>query len=89
MYAIRSYYAAGRLRARLRDGARLSLEVAIDSRRFATRIPLVSAVVPGSGAGEVLVLAHLCHPQPSANDNASGAAAALEAARVVGSYNFV
>jgi len=32
---------------------------------------------------EVLVVAHLCHPQPSANDNASGAAAALEAARVL------
>jgi aminopeptidase YwaD len=28
-------------------------------------------------------VAHLCHPQPSANDNASGAAAALEAARTL------
>jgi hypothetical protein len=31
----------------------------------------------------VLIVAHLCHPQPSANDNASGAAAALEAARTL------
>ncbi|HEY2954345.1 MAG TPA: DUF4910 domain-containing protein [Candidatus Eisenbacteria bacterium] len=74
-----------RLRERLRAGARLELEVEIESRAFDTRIPLVSAVIPASGAsaGEVLVLAHLCHPEPSANDNASGASAALEAARVL------
>src|SRR5262249_39629050 len=34
-------------------------------------------------AGEVLVAGHLCHPQPGANDNASGAAAVLETARAV------
>jgi hypothetical protein len=35
--------------------------------------------------GEVLVTGHLCHPQPGANDNASGAAAVLESARVLAS----
>lgn len=30
-----------------------------------------------------MVVAHICHPQPSCNDNASGSAAALEAARVL------
>jgi len=30
---------------------------------------------------EVLVVAHLCHPLPSANDNASGCAVAMESAR--------
>jgi aminopeptidase YwaD len=75
---------AARLRDRLRAGERLRLEVEIESRRFATEIPLVSAIVPGRGAGEVLVVSHLCHPQPSANDNASGAAALLETARVLG-----
>lgn len=72
-----------RLRERLRSGAPLTLEAEIDSRRFATRMPLVSALLPGTEPGEVLVIAHLCHPQPSANDNASGAAAALEAARAL------
>ena len=32
---------------------------------------------------EVLIVAHLCHPRASANDNASGVAAAMEAARVL------
>jgi hypothetical protein len=74
---------AARLRARLRAGAVLELEAEIRSRAFDTDIPLVSAALPGRGAREVLVLAHLCHPQPSANDNASGVAAALETARAL------
>jgi hypothetical protein len=81
--------AGARLRERLRAGRRLELEVEIDSRAFDTRIPLVSAVIPAAAgnvpAGEILVLSHLCHPQPSANDNASGAAANLEAARTLAS----
>jgi aminopeptidase YwaD len=71
------------LRARLDRGERVELEVVIESRRFPTTIPIVSAAIPGSGAGEVLVISHLCHPQPSANDNASGAASNLETARVL------
>ena len=72
------------LRARLSAGERLSLDAEIESREFDTRIPLLSATLPGSTDGEILLLAHLCHPQPSANDNASGAAALLETARVLG-----
>ena len=72
-----------RLRERLRSGLALELDVEIESRRFATRIPLLSATLPGTSAREVLVLSHLCHPEPSANDNASGVAAALEAARAL------
>jgi len=72
-----------RIRERLRTGERLELEVAIESRRFATRIPLLSARLPGTRPGEVLIVSHLCHPRPSANDNASGVAANLETARVL------
>ncbi len=72
-----------RLFERLRLGASLELETDIRSRAFPTSIPLVSTRLAGEVPGEVLVLAHLCHPQPSANDNASGVAAALEAARVL------
>ena len=75
--------AGASLRARLRAGEPLALEVEIESRAFATSIPLVSAVLPGRQPAETLVLSHLCHPQPSANDNASGVAAALEAARAL------
>jgi hypothetical protein len=71
------------LAARLAGGASLALDVAIEARAFATTIPLLSARLAGATPGEILVLAHLCHPQPSANDNASGVAAALETARVL------
>ena len=43
-------------------------------------IEVVSALIPGETEEEVLVVSHLCHPQPSANDNASGAGAAMEMA---------
>jgi len=43
-------------------------------------MPVVTAYIPGtSRAPEILVTAHLCHPAPSAGDNASGVAAALAA----------
>lgn len=35
--------------------------------------------IPGSSEEEVILSAHLCHPRSSANDNASGVAAAVEA----------
>ncbi len=72
-----------RLAAQLAAGQALELEADLASREYDTRIPLLSASIPGRGAEEILLLAHLCHPQPGANDNASGAAALLEAARVL------
>jgi peptidase M28-like protein len=75
--------AGARVRERLAAGRGVELEVEIESRRFATTIPLISARLPGTRPGEVLIVSHLCHPQPSANDNASGAAANLEAARTL------
>lgn len=39
----------------------------------------VNAVIPGDSDEEILMVAHLCHPRSSVNDNASGAAAAMEA----------
>ena len=42
---------------------------------------MVEAFIPGApGASEILMVSHLCHPRPGANDNASGAAALLETA---------
>jgi hypothetical protein len=41
------------------------------------------AWIEGEGEEEVIIVAHICHPQPSANDNASGCAAAMEAARAL------
>ncbi|MCL6450313.1 MAG: DUF4910 domain-containing protein [Acetobacteraceae bacterium] len=44
---------------------------------------VVTAAIPGRTPEEVLVVSHLCHPQPSANDNASGCAVSLEVARTL------
>lgn len=71
------------LRARLAAGEPLEIEAEIVTRRAPTTAPIVTAVLPGTLPGEVLVTAHLCHPKPGANDNGSGVAAALEAARAL------
>lgn len=44
----------------------------------------VDAVIPGETDEEILMVAHLCHPHSSVNDNASGAAAAMEAMCTLG-----
>jgi aminopeptidase YwaD len=41
------------------------------------------ATINGETDEEVLLIGHICHPQPSANDNASGSGAVMEAARVL------
>ncbi len=41
---------------------------------------VVTAFIPGETDEEVVIVSHLCHPQPSANDNASGGAANIEIA---------
>jgi hypothetical protein len=75
------------LRRRLREGKEpVRVWAKVVSHAYDGTIEVVSAAIPGRGpaaAEEVLVVAHLCHPLPSANDNASGAAAALEAARAL------
>jgi len=66
-------------------GGSVRVRADVQSRLYDGRMEVVSAFLPGTGREEVWVLAHLCHPQPSANDNASGAAATLEAARLLNS----
>lgn len=48
-------------------------------------MPVVTGVLPGldPSLGEVAVHAHLDHPRPSANDNASGVVACLQVARAL------
>jgi aminopeptidase YwaD len=63
------------------EGRPLRLRARVRSSFSDGAIEAVSACIPGESAEEVLLVAHLCHPAPCANDNASGAAAALEIAR--------
>lgn len=55
----------------------------VDSRFYVGGIEDVTAVIPGETREEVVAVAHLCHPQNSANDNASGSGALMEAARTL------
>jgi len=50
---------------------------------------ILEAVISGTdpGAGEILLVAHLCHPSPSANDNASGSGLLLELARALREFS--
>lgn len=61
----------------------LQVRARVVSRLYDGHIEVVSARIRGRTAEEVVVIAHLCHPQASANDNASGSAAILEAARTL------
>lgn len=61
------------------------LSGAIDAAYGGGELQILDARMPGSqpSLGEVVLVAHLCHPKPSANDNASGSALLLEIARTV------
>jgi aminopeptidase YwaD len=55
----------------------------IKSSLYPGHMEVVDALIPGETDEEVLVVAHLCHPQPSANDNASGDGVLMEVARAL------
>jgi hypothetical protein len=60
------------------QGATARVEVKLDRT---AQMPVVQGMLPGDGAdGEIWLTAHLCHPRPGANDNASGVVALLEVA---------
>ena len=55
----------------------------VAAKHYPGAIENVEAFIPGETDEEILLTAHLCHPQASANDNASGSATLLEAANVL------
>ncbi|MCI0396682.1 MAG: M28 family metallopeptidase [Chloroflexi bacterium] len=61
----------------------VQLRAEVKTRFYDGHIEVVTALIPGQSEDEVVLVSHLCHPQPSANDNASGVAANLEAARTL------
>jgi len=72
-----------RSRAKLANPPAVRLLAHVSSRLYDGAMEVVEARIPGDGDQEIVIIAHLCHPIPSANDNASGSAAALEAACVL------
>ena len=73
------------LRGLLKKRTRVTLKAKVDARLFPSKLDVVTATVHGSTkpAEEVFLIAHLCHPKPSANDNASGSGLLLEIARTI------
>lgn len=55
----------------------------LDAKLYDGEIEVVETLLQGETDEEVLIVSHLCHPRSSANDNASGVAASMEAAKVL------
>jgi aminopeptidase-like protein len=66
-----------------KTGEKVLVSCFVDARLYAGSLDIVEAFIPGESGQEILIIAHLCHPQSSANDNASGVAAGIEAMAVI------
>jgi len=73
------------LRTLLREKKTVKLQAKVDAKLFPSNLDVVTATIHGSSKPneEVFLIAHLCHPQPSANDNASGSGLLIEIARTI------
>ena len=73
------------LRALLKRGGPVKLRAKVDAELFPGYLEVVTGTIRGKSnpAEEVFLVAHLCHPKPSANDNASGSGLLLEIARTM------
>jgi len=73
------------LRALLKSGKKVRLRATVDADLHPGHEEVVVATIRGRELPdeEVVGVAHLCHPKPGANDNASGSGALLEVARTI------
>ena len=73
------------LRELLKTYKKVKLNAKVDAKLFAGHLDVVTATITGKSKPdeEIFLIAHLCHPQPSANDNASGSGLLIEIARTV------
>jgi aminopeptidase YwaD len=71
------------LQQRLGSGATIRLHAKVIAGQENADYNIATATIPGSEPGEIVFSCHLDHPRPGANDNASGCASILEAARML------
>jgi hypothetical protein len=73
------------LKKALDEGTKIVLRAKVEAEYYDGPIEILSAAFPGSDEPEkeVMIIGHLCHPTPSANDNASGSGGMLEMARAL------
>ncbi|MHA1583470.1 MAG: DUF4910 domain-containing protein [Candidatus Baldrarchaeia archaeon] len=76
---------AEQLISRLEKGEKIKVKGYIKARFFDSWLEVVTGVIRGEKRPEeeVLLIAHLCHPKPSANDNASGSGLLIEIAKTL------
>lgn len=74
---------AEEIRRLLRNGP-VKVKARVEADLFSGDIKILTGVIPGTEtSGEVVIISHLCHPKPGANDNASGCGLAMELARSI------
>lgn len=73
------------LKKMLDEGKKVVLKASVEAEHYESQVEVLSASLPGSTEPEreVMIIGHLCHPLPSANDNASGSGGMLEMARAL------
>ncbi len=73
------------LRSMLQSGKTVKLKANVDAELFPSKLEVLTTTIQGRSkpGEEVFLIAHLCHPQPGANDNASGSGLLLEIARTL------
>ncbi|NIW11051.1 MAG: DUF4910 domain-containing protein, partial [Gammaproteobacteria bacterium] len=73
------------LRALLKQKKTVTLKAIVDAKLFPGKLDIITATIKGKTKPnqEIFLIAHLCHPKPSANDNASGSGLLLEIARTI------
>ncbi|HBR10099.1 TPA: hypothetical protein DD712_02440 [Candidatus Acetothermia bacterium] len=78
-----NYHHMTRLRELTKGKRAVKVQATIDSELATGDLLTLSAAIEGEKKRdeEVLLIAHICHPAPGANDNASGTALILEIAR--------
>ncbi|HSK10926.1 MAG TPA: DUF4910 domain-containing protein [Vicinamibacterales bacterium] len=73
------------LKQMLDEGRRVVLQADVEAEFYETQVETLTVSLPGAEepSKELLIVGHLCHPTPSANDNASGSGGMLEMARAL------
>ncbi|MFX0117220.1 MAG: DUF4910 domain-containing protein, partial [Candidatus Hodarchaeota archaeon] len=65
------------------DTKGIKLQAFVDTEFKEGDLEVVTATIPGQSDEEIVLVSHLCHPAPGADDNASGVAACLEIMRAI------
>ncbi len=66
------------IRQQIQQGDKVVVDCEVEAEFIDNPLKVLRARIPGKSAENLLMVAHICHPYSSVNDNASGAAAGVE-----------